>query len=173
MKIKIFISDIDLDENISRFSTKFSPNDTKIIKNVDNYIFLLNMNQLYAININAEEKINSIYVGELLQLDELPENVVVRLFSLFNIQTSKVYKKKYKFQIEVWLNALLIVVNVKKYQQLFVYVVHSNFQENIQIEPINKIDLPSHLSELELIKKPNDLYLVALLKNGENTKLLK
>lgn len=162
-----------MDENISRFSTKFGPNDTKIIKNVDNYIFLLNMNQLYAININAEEKINSIYVGELLQLDELPENVVVRLFSLFNIQTRKVYKKIYKFQIEVWLNALLIVVNVKKYQQLFVYVVHSNFQENIQIEPINKIDLPSHLSELELIKKPNDLYLVALLKNGENTKLLK
>lgn len=42
----------------------------KIVSNLENYIFLLNFDELYAVNITTEEVPKLYFVGKILEIDK-------------------------------------------------------------------------------------------------------
>lgn len=55
---------------LSIVCNKTNTDKMKIINNLENYVFLLNFDELYAVNITMEEVPKLYFVGKLLEIDK-------------------------------------------------------------------------------------------------------
>jgi hypothetical protein len=74
--------DFSIEFNTSVIKIKIETNGMRIIKNVDNYIFMFSNNELYALNISINEISNLRFIGKFTHLGENIEFIEVILVEI-------------------------------------------------------------------------------------------
>ncbi|CAO1435514.1 unnamed protein product [Diamesa serratosioi] len=109
----------------------------KIINNLEKYVFLLNFDELYAINITNKEIPKLYFVGKLLDIDKTCVEAV---------------------QIEQWQNYFIIVLKCN--ETLFVYLIHEQLETGITLNSVHKIEINKKENDIKLFKYDKDVHLV-------------
>lgn len=107
----------------------------KIIRSSNDFLYLLSVDELLAIDINERKELLMHFVGTLMQIDEPIKEV----------------------KIENWESSLIIVVRMAK--MLHIYLAHNDFRGE-PIDPIQKININSPSDRFVMFRKQSEVFLV-------------
>lgn len=118
----------------------------KIIRDIDGYFFMLNVNELLAIKVNDKNVAELYFIGTLLDIQENDPIIDI--------------------QMEKWKNFYMIVI--QQSLTLKIYLVKFDISDSPDINHIHKINLELLTDKFKVFRKGNDVHLVIYHIN-ENT----
>lgn len=158
---------------LSIVCNKTNTDGMKIINNLEKYVFLLNFDELYAINITTQELPKLYFIGKLLEIDKTRVDDIQVIQKLFHLQISQYLDYNcffFNLKIEQWHNYFIIVVKCN--EKLYVYLIHKHLETGVAIDSIHKIEINAKENDIKLFKYDKDVHLVVFtMKDKEANEL--